>query len=588
MRVIQLRGWLVLLLAVFGVGAIGREGSLIEAVKNADTAALRAFLQQKTDVNATSPDGTTALHWAAHHADLETVDQLLRAGANVRVANRYGATPLFLACENDNAAVVERLLKAGADPNSTLAGGETALMTAARTGSADVVKVLMAHGADVDARESTRQQTALMWAAARGHVAVLRALIAGGAHIGVRATVPAPAFKGGSRQVNVNDKTVVDSLTALLFAVRAGHIDATRVLLDAGADVNESGPDGTSALTIAAINAHWELAALLLDRGADPNASAQGWTPLHQVARTRTLPVGALPPPMSTGTLSSLDLAKKLVARGADVNARMTKNFKDGYQGRFIWLGATPLIVAAKNADPEMMRLLVSLGADPQVETENNTTVLMAAAGVDILYIETDGGTLDNALAAVKMALEWGNDASAVNDNGDTALHGAAFRGSNAMVQVLVDKGANLDSTNKKGWTPLWTAHADFVGGVYQRQPQTEEFLRQLMATRGMSTDVPTLDEVRTRLVKVGIADEPKITCPTGEVVQSPDGQPRPVSYRQALVTGGATPTSIACTPTTGSLFPTGSTAITCTATDAVGQTDSCTFAIEVVRSGVR
>src|SRR5207249_9768 len=168
--------------------------------------------------------------------------------------------------------------------------------------------------------------------------------------------------------------------TAFLFAVRSGRIEAVRALLDAGARIDETAPDGTNALVIAAVNAHWELGALLLDRGADPNAAAQGWTPLHQVARTRTLNIGQFPYPVPTGRLTGLDLARKLIERGANVNARMTKEIVDGYRNRFNRVGATPLLLAAKGADVEMIRLLAANGADHRLANVQNTTPLMAAA----------------------------------------------------------------------------------------------------------------------------------------------------------------------------------------------------------------
>ena len=495
MRLQRLSGrWMVPLLAVFSLGAAGREVPLVEAVKKADAAAVRALLQQQGDVNASEVNGTTALHWAVHRDDLEMVDLLIRASANAKAANRYGVTPLSLACTNGNAAIIERLLYAGADPNTSLPGGETALMTAARTGKADAVKVLLAHGAGANARESTRGQTALMWAAAQNNVAAIRALVEGGADVHARSAEP--EFKRSWLVGNGTNQAVGDEVriefTPLLFAVRAGHIDAVRALLEGGADVNDTAPNGTSALVLATINSHWELAAVLLDNGADPNAAAQGWTALHQVARNRSPTLGEVPPPVETGRLNSLDLVKSLIAHGANVNALMTKEIKDGYRNQLKRIGATPFLLAAKGVDVELMRLLLAHAADPFVPTALHTTPLMVAAGVELAAQGTDTGTNEDALEAVTLLLDLGADLQAVNDNGETTLHGAAHRGANALVQYLADKGARLDAKTKKGLTPL-----DYAAGksesVPRIQPQTLALLRRLMKERGLSTDEDAL-----------------------------------------------------------------------------------------------
>ena len=512
------RACLTLLLALFaieGVGAAARDASILVATRQGDAAAVRALVERKVDVNAAEVDGTTALHWAAHRDSVEIVDLLLGAGANAKAANRYGVTPISLAATNGNATIIRRLLAAGADPNAALPGGETVLMSAARTGSLDAVRVLLEVGADVNARETTRGQTALMWAAAHGNAAAVTLLIGKGAAVDARShgpTQPAKARGSASGYQDADAASVataapgeaplnsatsrdyrrpgrVDAYTALLFAVRAGHLDASRALLDGGANVNDTAPDGTSALVIAAINAHWELGVLLLDRGANPNAAAQGWTPLHQVARTRTLNIGQFPYPVPTGTLTGLDLARTLIARGADVNARMTKELVDGYRNRLNRVGATPLLLAAKGADLEMMRLLAASGADHRLANVQNTTPLLAAAGVDMVYVNEDSGTNEDAVGAVKFLLDLGSDVNAVNVRGETALHGAANRGSNAIVQLLADHGARLDAKNTRGFTPLQIANAEGATTTFQRRPETVELFRQLMIARGIPVD---------------------------------------------------------------------------------------------------
>ena len=412
------------LLTVFlgALGAAAEEVRLIDAVKAGDRAAVTRLLQQHVDVNLSQRDGTTALHWAVHRNDLEIVDRLIRAGAKVRAVNRYGVAPLTLACESAAADVVERLLEAGADPNGTAADGETVLMTAARTGDPAVIGALVARGASVNAHEGRKGQTALMWAATENNALAVDALLKAGADLRARS--------GGG-------------FSSLLFAVRAGHREVVGRLLKAGASANEALPDGTSALTLAITNAHYELAAWLLEAGADPNADTPGWAPLHQLVWTRR-PNGGLaePPAVPTGTLSSLDLAKRLLAHGANPNAQIKKDRSLGFDDRHLLnrIGATPFLTAAHAADVEMMRLLAAGGADTRLTTADRTTALMAAAGVGIWVVGESPGTNDEALEAVKLALELGGDVRAVNDFGYTALHGAAHRGAPDIVRLLVAK----------------------------------------------------------------------------------------------------------------------------------------------------
>jgi uncharacterized protein len=461
--------WVVPLLAVVSIGAADREGSLVGAVADGDSASVRVLLAKGADVSRPEPDGTTALDLAVDRDDLKIAELLIRAGANVRSANRYGVTSLYRACTNGSAAMIGQLLAAGADPNTALPEGETALMTAARTGNVASVAVLLAHGANVNAKEGWKGQTALMWAAAANNAAAAKVLIEAGADIEVR--------------------TKSGALTAYLFAVRGGRLDASRVLLDAGADVNEALPDGTSALVLAILNAHYELAAFLLDRGANPNADAQGWTALHQIVWSRRPNTGFnLPGPVQTGSLDSLDLVKELLRRGADVNARQRKEPKDGYRNQLNRIGATPFLLAAKSADVPLMRLLLDNGADPKLTTVDGSTALMVAAGVGIWAPGENPGTEEEALAAVKLAFEvGGGDVNAVNKEGDSALHGAIYRGGSIPVaKFLIDKGARLDVRNSQGWTPLTVADGVVYASNLKRYRETADFLRQVMKERGL------------------------------------------------------------------------------------------------------
>lgn len=472
--------WIAPMVLASNLLAASLDLRLVEAVKNSDKAAIQTLLPQHIDLSAADPDGSTALHWAVRRDDLETANLLIRGGANVKAANRYGVTPLSLASVSGNAAMIESLLKAGADPNSTLPGGETALMTAARTGKVDAVKVLVTHGADVKYAESRRGQTALMWAAAEGNTGVVEELIERGADMHART-------KGG--------------LTPLLFAVREGKIDTVRALLKSGADVNESwksgrgtGVSGISAMVLAVANAHYELAAMMLDAGADPNASAQGWTALHQITWVRKPGKGDNDPaPEGSGNLSSLDLVRKLVAHGANVNARMTKSGNVGRTSMNM-IGATPFMMAARTADAPLMRLLAELGADPLLPNADNSTPILAAAGLGTYSPGEDPGTEAEVMEAVKVALELGGDVNTVDNNGETVIHAAAFKEVPSVAHFLIDKGAKIDvwnQKNKTGWTPLRIADGVVRGGgTIRSSPSTAAVLRQAMSAAGVSTAV--------------------------------------------------------------------------------------------------
>jgi ankyrin repeat protein len=520
------------LLAALATGAAAAdEHPLIAAVKQAahDRTAVTALLRKGVDVNSADPYGSTALHWAVELDDVASVEALLAAGANAKAANRYGVVPLSLAATNGNDAILARLLAAGADPNTTAPGGETALMTASRSGNVEAVKVLLSHGADANAREALRGQTALMWAAVEGHSRVIQALVAAGADITARSRRPTPAGAASpppaarppaaasddapravtprarpdaSRPMPdyftrsnggvLNTPMVVDSMTPLMFAVRAGRIDAVRALVDSGANVNETAANGLSVLVLAIINAHYELAGVLLDRGADPNAAGQGWTALHQVVTTPRLSYGRFPHPSQTGRMSPLELARKLIERGADVNARMTvPTMGDGYRTRLNRLDATPLLLAAKGAYPQMMQLLLEHGADARAKTAEGTTALMLAAGVAIFNEGDDAGTEEETLQAVKLLGERGADVNEIDANGETAMHGAAYRGHNSVVQYLADRGATLNVRNRIGWTPLTIADGVLYAEFLKVHRHTAALLRQLLKERGLPVEDP-------------------------------------------------------------------------------------------------
>jgi ankyrin repeat protein len=491
--------WLVLVVSVTSAAGQGNLLPLVEAAKNGNLTGVQAALRNHADVNAAQPDGATALHWAAEIDDLEIADQLIAARANAKAANRYGVTPLSLACTNGSAAMIEKLLAAGADANSKLPEGETALMTASRTGKLDAVHVLLKHGANVNAKETWRGQTALMWAAAEGHAAVVQELLRSGADMHARSKAPPPRAnlfepapvagkpKSDETGTPADGRRPARALrptdfTPFLFAVRNGHIDVVKVLLANGADPNETLGDGSSALVLAAMNARYELGVVLMDHDARPNADGSGFTALHQVAWTRRPNIHKTPAAVPSGNLDSLGFVRALIAHGANPNARETKEPNDGNLGKLKRIGATPFLLAAKGADPELMRLLVSLGADPLLMTNEHISPLEAAAGVGVYRVAESPGTNEEALECVKIALDLGGDVNHVDDTGRTAMHGAALRGANNIVQFLYDHGAKLDVVDKKGWTPLVIAEGVFYPDVFKTEEQTAILLRKLGA----------------------------------------------------------------------------------------------------------
>jgi ankyrin repeat protein len=475
---------LVLLLA--SSWALGDSRSpLADATEKQDRARIATLLKQEVDVNASQADGMTALHWAVYHDDLRTATLLVRAGANAKAANRYAVTPLSLACTNGNTEIVELLLKAGADPNTTRLGGETALMTAARTGQTGPVKALLACGVDVNARDK-KGQTALMWAAADGHADVVTTLLA------ARADFRTPLPSG---------------FTPLLFAAREGRIDVVRVLLKAGADVNESlqpkkpaprGPQaGSSPLTLAVENGHFELAVALLKAGADPNDQRAGFGALHMLSWVRKPSRGddeeGNPPPIGSGKLTSLDFVKEMVARGANVNLPMKKGVSN--RGILNRAGATPFLAAASTADVPLLRQLLDLGADPRIANALHTTPLMAAAGVGVGAPEEAPGTEPDVLETVALLLELGADVNAVDDHGETAMHGAAYRNHPKVVQLLTDKGAKIavwNRPNKIGLTPVVIAEGHRPGLNFRPSPETVAALHRVMRAAGVTPEKAT------------------------------------------------------------------------------------------------
>ncbi|HLI86576.1 MAG TPA: ankyrin repeat domain-containing protein [Bryobacteraceae bacterium] len=455
-------GLIAAALGAAGLFAAGQTGpSLIDAAKTGDKFAVRTLLEQHADANAVSPDGSTALHWAAHRNDLEIADALLRAGAKVNAATDLNVTPLWLASENGSLAMVRRLLAAGADPNRALFSGETPLMVAARSGYVEVVRELLSHGAEIDACGS-RAQTALMWAVSERHPEVVKVLLDHHANVHLRSAVWSEVMAVPPHGYLPYNKAIPHGgETALMFAARVGDLASAKLLVAAGANVNDADAWGVSATTLAAHSGFRDLVEFLLAQGADPNAAPNGFTALHEAIMRR-----------------DTEMVKALLDHGADPNAPLrtwtpTRRSSSDFHFEPSLVGATPFWLATRFLEPEIMRLLAEHGADPHFvlhvtwvaaqgtghqERTAATTALLAALG-----LTGDNGNRDSGgvapwvpvpraqrealtLETVKTAVELGVDLNATTLDGRTALDGARNLKFQSVVQYLLEKGAKPGS----------------------------------------------------------------------------------------------------------------------------------------------
>jgi ankyrin repeat protein len=448
---------------------------LATAARAEDWNTVRALLEQGADPNGALPDGMTALHWAVYRDNDESVGLLTKAGASVNAANVLGVTPLWAACENGSSVIVRRLLDTGANPNATLPSGETVLMTAARTGNADVVRQLLDRGARVNVTAG-RGQTALMWAVAQRHPDVVAALLDHGADVRARSVEYQERVRTET-STKAHGDYIFDmqqgGYSPLLFAARVGDLASAKLLVAAGADVNDKAPYGTTATVVAAHSGYGEIVTFLLEQGANPNDNGAGYSALHAaILRQDEQAVTAL------------------LAHGADPNAPVLRftAARRGSRDYYLhpaFVGATPFWLAARlNHQTRIMKLLADHGADPRFvhrvehwvsnggyelsrNNEGPTTSLMAALGMGgRVSFGEDGPDAGPAarqapmLEAVKLAVQLGVDVNAANTNGDTALHFAATRGYETILTFLAANGARLDERNKKGQTPLAAALA--------------------------------------------------------------------------------------------------------------------------------
>jgi len=495
-----LLGLILLPLTVGLAAAAAPDIRLVDAFAERNTALARTLLQEGADVNVARADGATALLWAAHWDDRDAVEWLLRAGAHVNAADDHGVTPLARACENASEPTVTRLLEAGANPNAAQTNGLTPLMTAARTGNVNVVKALLSRGATVNAATATTHETALMWAVGEHHHEIIRALVENGADVHPR---PQQAF------------------SPLMAAAENGDIETAKILIAAGARVNDRASDGTHPLPYTIVVGQSAFAQFLLDQGADPNGTIDGVTALHAAA-------GPVDPWLKAwhrrhGMRRSprlkledrVSLVQALLARHANPNARMTASEMAGLgflrNGAFDTFttgvgdlsGATPLWVAAYATNPgegsqsfvnrrrgadssgQVIRSLLAAGARPDLTTSDGTTPLMAAGGCGRAAHATNVPRAERqpmAEDATKILIEVGVDVNAVNEADFTALHCAAFTGLPELVQYLVEHGADVNARDWRGRTPFRLAEGAKQSFHYQEWPEVAALLKKLGA----------------------------------------------------------------------------------------------------------
>ena len=514
--------------------AANREGAtpLWIASVNGDAAIIEALIKGGADPNEKLPLGRSPLMLASRTGNVAAMKVLIDHGAEVNAKETLrGTTPLMWAADEGHAPAIQFLIEHGAnikaqsDPaergrGPALGKSNDPRQAVARQGAAlaaglaspplgsdrgDANGIGGAAGAGRGGAQAARGGGRGGRGGGRGGAgANVAGAGAAGADQGADQGDDAGAavgFGGGGRrgQAAVKDG---GSLTPLVYAVRSDDLDSVKALLAAGADVNQVTGYGWSPLLVATQNRFYRLGAYLLDHGADVNlANKGGWTPLYLATDNRNIESGDYP--VRKGDMDHLDFIKILLDKGANVNARM----KDSTETRTVftnqWLdenGATAFLRASQSGDVTLMKLLLAHGADPKIDTTLHVTALQVAAGIGWVEGITYEWSTEQTIEAVKLLLDLGLDPNAQADTGRTALHGAAHKGSTAVVQILADHGAKLNvrdygNTDNRGgklaihtWEPVDYADGLVRVGVQSAiaHPETGLLLRKLMIAAGL------------------------------------------------------------------------------------------------------
>lgn len=468
---------------------------LLDAINAGNLDQALQLAKSGTDVTTPESNGTTALHWAVYHKDLALIKALIAAGADVNAVNDYGSTPMSEAATLGDYDIVKTLLDAGADVDSPNQDNQTALMIVARSNHVDTARLLIERGADVNATEKWQGQNAVIFAAAQSQPEMLQLLLDAGGDPNSR-SIP----NERDRQITAERRfqwRPAGGIPALGYAAREGCLACTRILVDAGADIDQGDAENVTPLNLAVMNLHFDTAKYLVEAGANVNKwSWRGENPIYSAVDVNTLPHGGYPDRPSTDDTSSLEMIKILLDAGANPNLQLKlqptyRSLKDDRGAdRMLNVGATPLLRAAKGHDVPAIELLIEHGAHVDLPNRDGTTPLMAAAGLNASSIDTRGDYTTplvdrNATNTIEALLIAGADIDKQDKLGRTALHGAASWGWNGAVQYLVDEGADIKAEDRNGLTPLDYAMgqrsgAAGRGGGGDVHPQTAELIRDL------------------------------------------------------------------------------------------------------------
>ena len=524
---------------------------IVDAMARQNGQAVRALVKQGVDVNSRTADGTTALHWAAHWDDFDSVALLLQAGARIDAPDDHGVTALSLAAEHASVRMVETLLKAGANPNIAQMSGVTPLLEAVAVGNVQLVQMLLAHKANVNAATTKTKITPLMWAIGDRHPEIAKTLLEAGADV---------------------QAVTTDGFSAMTFAARVGDVETGRLLVAKGLTVNETGENRVHALPYAALSGQDAFALFLLEQGADANATLSGVTALHAASGNATQFVADWQRERSGGVglgssfnvfqadgggrggrgpAGRLPLVRALLAKGARVNEPVTASaMAQSYIGRPTkgafeafscgtgdFRGATPLWLASFAANGSggtldfgggdnpaaaapvepprrgtpataVIEALLEAGADLKLTSDDGTTPLMVAAGLGRCTFNPNinrGARSPSAEAAVTVLLDAGADINAVNEADYAAIHGAAFRGLNEVFKILVDRGANINARDYRGRTPFRIAEGSKQSFQFQAYADTAAFIKSL----GADTTLGVPGTVQERMRDIPAAKAP-------------------------------------------------------------------------------